>query len=56
MQLYPPLLVGARLILSTPKGHLDPPYIVKLLVQHQVTKFIFSVPTMVSQACIFDSF
>jgi non-ribosomal peptide synthetase component F len=47
MQLYPPLLVGARLILASPKGHLDPPYIVELLLQHEVNKFIISVPTMV---------
>ena len=48
LQMYPPLLVGASLVLATPKGHLDPPYIARLMVEHQINEFIISVPTMVS--------
>ena len=48
LQMFPPMLVGAALVVATPQGHLDPSYVVKLLIQHQVNEFIFSVPTMVS--------
>lgn len=47
LQLFPTLMVGASLILASPKGHLDPGYIVELVIHHQITEFIFSVPTMV---------
>jgi len=48
MQMFPPLYVGAALVVPTPKGHLDAAYIARLVVEHTVTEFIFSVPTMVS--------
>ena len=47
LQMFPPLTVGASLVLAESKGHLDPSYIVNLLVQHNVNEFIFSVPTLV---------
>ena len=47
LQMFPPLTVGASLVLAESKGHLDPSYIVNLLVQHSVNEFIFSVPTLV---------
>jgi len=48
LQMFPPLTVGASLVLAESRGHLDPSYIVNLLVEHKVTEFIFSVPTLVS--------
>jgi len=47
LQMFPPLTTGASLVVATPKGHLDPSYIVKLVLEHGVNEFIFSVPTMV---------
>ena len=51
LQLFPPLLVGASLVVAESRGHLDPSYIIGLVIQHQVTEFIFSVPTMVMFFC-----
>jgi len=52
--MFPPLTVGASLVLAESKGHLDPSYIVNLLVQHNVNEFIFSVPTLVRLYSLFS--
>ena len=35
------------MVLTSSKGHLDPSYIVRLMLFHGITQFMFSVPTMV---------
>ncbi|MEG4345416.1 amino acid adenylation domain-containing protein [Microcoleus sp. A003_D6] len=40
-----PLLVGARLVMASPEGHKDPAYLVKAIVQYQITTLHF-VPSM----------
>jgi len=46
-QVFPPLTVGAALIIAKPDGHLDAGYIVDLMVSHQATGFMFTVPALV---------
>ena len=47
IQLFPPLLVGAALVVAKPTGHTDPAYIVDIMVQHHVTAMMSTVPTLV---------
>ena len=47
IQAFPPLIAGASLVLAKPEGHLDPAYIVQLMLTHQVTSMICTVPTLV---------
>ena len=47
LQVFPPLTVGACLVIAKPEGHFDPRYIVDLILAHQVTGFMFTVPTIV---------
>ena len=42
-----PLLTGARLVLAQPGGHKDPRYLVRLIVQQQITTLHF-VPSMLA--------
>ena len=48
IQALPPLTIGAGLVVAKPEGHLDASYIVQLVLEHQVTGFICTVPTLVS--------
>ena len=50
-QMFPPLTVGASLVIAKPDGHLDPSYIVDLIHSQQATGFMFTVPTLVSAPC-----
>ena len=47
-----PLLFGARLVIAEPGGHRDSEYLVKLIVEHQITTLHF-VPSML-QAFLLD--
>lgn len=49
MQLYPPLVVGAKLVLASPKGHLDPDYMADLICSTAATGLIFTVPTLMRE-------
>jgi amino acid adenylation domain-containing protein len=40
-----PLLTGARLVMALPEGHMDPAYLVRTIIAHQVTTIHF-VPAM----------
>lgn len=51
LQMFPPLTVGACLIIAKPMGHVEPAYIVDLILKYQVTGFGFTVPTLVSRTC-----
>ncbi len=42
-----PLLAGARLVLAQPGGHKDPRYLVRLIIQEQITTLHF-VPSMLA--------
>jgi amino acid adenylation domain-containing protein len=44
-EIFLPLMVGASLVLAEPNGHRDPNYLVKLIVQQQITTVHF-VPSM----------
>ena len=44
-EFYAPLLAGARLVLAEPGGHQDPAYLVRLIVEQQVTTLQL-VPTL----------
>ncbi len=44
-EIFLPLMVGASLVLAEPDGHRDPNYLVKLIVQQQITTVHF-VPSM----------
>lgn len=45
-QVFPPLVVGASLVIAKPEGHLDAKYIVDLMHEQKVTGFMFTVPTL----------
>ncbi|KAI3432787.1 hypothetical protein D9Q98_010372 [Chlorella vulgaris] len=49
LQLYPPLVVGAKLVLASPKGHLDPDYMADLICSTAATGLIFTVPTLMRE-------
>ena len=42
------------MVLTSSKGHLDPSYIVRLMLFHGITQFMFSVPTMVRSISLLD--
>ena len=46
--MFPPLTVGAKLVITKPDGHLNPIYIVDMILSHQITGFLITVPTLVS--------
>jgi non-ribosomal peptide synthetase-like protein len=46
LQVFPPLTVGATLIIARPEGHFDPGYIVDLILDQTITGFMFTVPTL----------
>ena len=46
LQVFPPLTVGASLVIAKPEGHFDPPYMVDLLLEQSITGFMFTVPTL----------
>ena len=46
LQIFPPLTIGATLVVAKPKGHFDPPYMVDLMLSQGVTGFMFTVPTL----------
>lgn len=50
IQGFPPLTVGATLVVAKPEGHVDPQYIASLIRRHAVTGMICTVPTLVSGA------
>lgn len=52
LQMFPPLTVGACLVIAKPKGHLDPAYILELMLKYQVTGFAFTVPTLVRRVTL----
>jgi non-ribosomal peptide synthetase component F len=45
-QVFPPLTVGASLVIAKPEGHLDAKYVVDLMHSQQATGFMFTVPTL----------
>jgi len=47
LQMFPPLSVGASLVIATPLGHLDAAYIIDLMLSYQITGFLCTVPTLV---------
>lgn len=49
LQVFCPLLSGARLILAKRNGQVDGEYIGSLIVKHQVTGLIFTVPFLASE-------
>ena len=49
IQAFPPLVVGATLVVARPQGHLDPQYIASLITQHSVTGMVCTVPSLVSR-------
>lgn len=51
LQIMPTLWAGGALVIAKPQGHLDPGYVAELIVQHQVTSMIFTVPTLASETC-----
>lgn len=44
--MFPPLVVGAKLVIARPGGHKDPDYMAKLLLDRKITGVSFSVPTL----------
>jgi non-ribosomal peptide synthetase component F len=46
LQVFPPLTVGASLVIAKPEGHFDPPYMVDLILEQSITGFMFTVPTL----------
>jgi hypothetical protein len=44
--------MGASLLLPIPEGHMQPSYIAKLMVEHNVTCMGGIVPTLVSRAIL----
>ncbi len=48
-QALPVLTAGAKLIIARPEGHLDPAYIVSLILEHHVTGFVCTVPTLAKE-------
>ena len=45
-QVFPPLTVGASLVIAKPDGHLDAKYVVDLMHSQQATGFMFTGPTL----------
>ena len=56
LQVFPPLTVGASLIVAKPEGHFDPSYMVDMILSHGITGFMFTVPTLVSWRWVLHSF
>ena len=46
-QVMPTLMLGATLVIAKAGGHMDPSYIAGLIVRHQATSMVFTVPTLV---------
>jgi len=46
-QVFPPLTVGAGLVVLKPDGHLDAAYVVDHMMAQQATGFMFTVPALV---------
>ena len=46
IQVLPPLSTGASIVIVKPKGHLDAGHIVDLVLEHTVTSFVVTVPTL----------
>lgn len=44
----PPLVVGSKLVIAKPKGHVDPEYMAHLIVDKKISSMGFTVPTLVS--------
>lgn len=47
LQVMPPLFLGATMVIARPKGHMDPDYMARLIIENSVTSMIFTVPTLV---------
>jgi amino acid adenylation domain-containing protein len=56
LQVFPPLVVGAKLVIASPRGHLDPDYMADLICSSAATGLIFTVPTLMREwvACLGD--
>jgi len=47
LQVMPPLFLGAKMVIARPKGHMDPDYMARLIIENDVTSMVFTVPTLV---------
>jgi non-ribosomal peptide synthetase component F len=48
-QVFPPLVVGAKLVIASPRGHLDPDYMADLICSSAATNLGAMVPTLMRE-------